>query len=577
MWGLLRSAQTENPGRIVLADVEDWAHADTVVGEAAGREEPQLALRGGVCFAPRLVRAAAERIDGADLVEVGGWRLATLGNGTLDPQNIALRPWPESGQPLAPGQVRVGVRCAGVNFRDVLIALGMYPDPAADVGGEGSGVVLEVGDGVLDSPRRPGDGPVHRGRARRGHRSSDLTRVPSGWSFAQAAAVPAAFLTAYYALADLARVGAGERLLVHAATGGVGMAAVQLARHWGLEVFATASRGKWDTLRDMGFDDDHIADSRTTDFEHKFRATTARHGRRTRFAGGRVGRRVAAAAAPGWAVHRVGKTDSATPGEVAAQHPGVRYRAFDLFDAGPGPSPGVLAELVTLFETGDLCPLPLRAWDIRHASDAFRFLSQAGHIGKWCHRARAARPRGTALITGGTGVLGALARPASGYPARCAQPAAHQPQWPRGRRRRGARTRARRELGAAVSIAACDAADRRFAAAAAGGIPAEHPLTAVVHAAGALDDAVFAAQTPRHLDAALRPKLDAAWNLHQLTSVRGPVGVRAVLSAAGVLGLTGPGQLRRRPMLPRRARTSSPAAGLPRFPWRGDGGRRLPG
>ena len=86
--------------------------------------------------------------------------------------------------------------------------------------------------------------------------------------------MPAVFLTAYYALAHLARASAGERVLVHAATGGVGMAAVQLARHWGLDVYATASPGKWEILRGMGFDDDHIANSRTLEFEQKFSAAT---------------------------------------------------------------------------------------------------------------------------------------------------------------------------------------------------------------------------------------------------------------------------------------------------------------
>ena len=114
MWGLLRSAQTENPGRILLADVDDWASADVAVAEMASRDESQLALRNSVCFAPRLVRT--ERIDGAELVEMGTWRLATLGNGTLDSRNVVLRPWPESKRPLGPGQVRLGLRCSGVNF-----------------------------------------------------------------------------------------------------------------------------------------------------------------------------------------------------------------------------------------------------------------------------------------------------------------------------------------------------------------------------------------------------------------------------------------------------------------------------
>ena len=214
VWGLLRSAQTENPGRILLVDVDDWASADVAVAETAGRDESQLALRDGVCFAPRLVRT--ERIEGAELVEAGTWRLATLGNGTLDSRNVALRPWPESKRPLEPGEVRLGLRCSGVNFRDVLIALG---DPADyDVGLEGSGVVLEVADDVLGFA--PGDrvmgqffgaGPVVVVDHRR------IARIPSGWSYAQAATVPAVFLTAYYALAHLARVSAGERVLVHAA------------------------------------------------------------------------------------------------------------------------------------------------------------------------------------------------------------------------------------------------------------------------------------------------------------------------------------------------------------------------
>ena len=103
-----------------------------------------------------------------------------------------------------------------------------------------------------------------------------VTAVPPGWSLAQAARVPVVFLTALYGLSVLAGLKSGERVLVHAATGGVGMAAVQLARYWGAEVFATASRGKWDTLRAMGFDDDHIGDTRTLEFEEKFLAVTER-------------------------------------------------------------------------------------------------------------------------------------------------------------------------------------------------------------------------------------------------------------------------------------------------------------
>ena len=124
VWGLLRTAQTENPGHICLADVDDWASADVAIAETTRRDESQLALRDGACFAPRLVRTAASGSRALNLVEAGTWRLATLGNGTLDSRNVVLRPSPESDRPLEPGEVRIGVRCTGVNFRDVLITLG---------------------------------------------------------------------------------------------------------------------------------------------------------------------------------------------------------------------------------------------------------------------------------------------------------------------------------------------------------------------------------------------------------------------------------------------------------------------
>ena len=411
-WGLLRTAQAENPGQIFLVDVDDWAHADIAVAELTSRDESQLALRDGVCLAPRLVRTADERVGGADLIEARTWRLAALDNGTLDSCNVVLRSWPESERSLAPGEVRIGVRCAGVNFRDVLITLGLYPDAGATVGSEGSGVVLEVAAGLLGFA--PGDrvmglfdgaGPV----VVADHRT--IAHIPSGWSYAQAAAVPAVFLTAYYALADLARVCATERVLIHAATGGVGMAAVELARHWGLEVFATASPGKWEALRSMGFDDDHIANSRALNFEQKFFVTTGGQGVDV-VLDSLKGEFIDASLRllpRGGRFIEMGKTDIRDAEEVAARHPGVRYRAFDLTEAGPDRVQEMLSELVKLFETGALRPILVHCWDIRHASDAYRFLSRARHVGKLVLTVpRTLDPEGTVLITGGTGVLGTL-------------------------------------------------------------------------------------------------------------------------------------------------------------------------
>ncbi len=175
-----------------------------------------------------------------------------------------------------------------------------------------------------------------------------VTAVPAGWSLVTAAGVPVVFLTALYGLSVLAGVRAGQRVLVHAATGGVGMAAVQLARHWGSEVFATASRGKWDTLRAMGFDDDHIGDSRSLEFEEKILAATGSAGVDVvlnSLAGEFVDASLRLLAGGGHFIE-MGKTDIRDPQVVAAQHQGVQYRAFDLMKASPDDTAAMLAELM---------------------------------------------------------------------------------------------------------------------------------------------------------------------------------------------------------------------------------------
>ncbi len=539
VWGLLRSAQTENPGRIWLVDADDPMIADGSVVAAASRTESQLAIRDGRCLVPRLVRSG--RIDGADLVATDAWRLATLGKGTLEPGNTALIPWPDGRRPLEPGEVRLELRCGGVNFRDVLVVLDAPADD--DVGLEGSGVVIEVADDVVEFA--PGDQVMGHfvgagSVVVADHRK--ITRKPSGWSFAQASTIPAAFLTAYHAVVHLAEARPGQRILVHAATGGLGMATVQLARQRGLDVYATASPAKWDTLRRMGFDDTHIASSRTTDFEEKFTAGTGGAGMdivvdclKDEFVDASL-----RLLPSGGCFIEVGRADIRDPGEVAMRHPGVRYHAFDLLDdVTPDQFAEMLRELGTLFEKDELRPLPLHAWDIRQASDAYRLLSRARHVGKLLLTVpRPLDPDGTVLITGGTGMIGRqLARHlvtrhgvrhlvlVSRTGAAADGAAAFESELS--------------ALGATVRVEACDAADREALRALLAAIPDAHPLTAVVHAAGVLDDATFSAQTPRHLESVFGPKVAAAWNLHELTAAADLSAFVLFSSAAGVLGSAG--------------------------------------
>ncbi|BBX97591.1 type I polyketide synthase [Mycobacterium lacus] len=518
VWGLVRSAQAENPGRIVLIDTDTAVDA-AVLAELATVGEPQLLVRGGDVHAARLAPAPPLLAPPAG---EPAWRLAAGGGGTLE--DLVIQPCPEAQAPLQAGQVRVAVAAVGVNFRDVVAALGMYPGQAPPLGAEGAGVATEIGPGVTT---------VAVGDAVMGFLGGAgplavvdqqlIVEMPRGWSFPQAAAVPVVFLTALYGLADLAGIRAGESVLIHAGTGGVGMAAVQLARHWGVEIFVTASRGKWDTLRAMGFDDDHIGDSRTCEFEEKFLAVTEGRGVDVvldSLAGEFVDASLRLLVRGGRFLE-MGKTDIRDAQKIAANYPGVQYRAFDLSEAGPVRMHEMLGEVRELFDAGVLHRLPVTTWDVRCAPAAFRFMSQARHIGKVVLTMPSALADGladgTVLITGATGAVGAvLARHmVDAFGVRHLVLASR-----RGDRAEGAAELAAEltEAGARVQVVACDVADRDAVDGLFARLAREFPpVRGVIHAAGVLDDTVITSLTPDRMDAVLRAKVDAAWNLHEAT------------------------------------------------------------
>jgi polyketide synthase 12 len=537
VWGLVRTAQLEHPGRFLLVDV-DSPDDHSCLSAAFATAETQLAVREGALLAPKLVAVAPEPLVPP---ATGDWRLDTAEPGLLD--RLVVTADPGTGRALACGEVRVEVRAAGLNFRDVLIALGMYPGQAI-MGGEGAGVVLETGPGVEDLA--PGDRvlglftPAFGSTAIADRRRIAL--VPEGWSFEEAAAVPTVFLTAYYGLVHVASLRAGEKVLIHAATGGVGTAAVQLAQYLGAEVFGTASLPKQDALRAAGLDDTHIGDSRTLGFADRFLDATGGEGMDV-VLDSLSGEFVDASLRllpRGGRFAEMGKTDIRDPAEVAVRYPGVAYQAFDLATVDPDLLAEMLAVVLDLFARGILRPVPLTVWPIHRAPDAFRHLQQARHVGKVV----LTLPRrwdtgGTVLVTGGTGTLGAVV--------------ARHLVTAHGIRelllvsRRGPDAPGAAELigelgglGARATVVACDVGDREALLRLVASIPVGRRLTAVVHAAGITDDVLLDSLSEERLEAVLKPKVDAAWNLHELSREMDLAGFVLFSSLTGTLG--NPGQ-----------------------------------
>ncbi|PWK63506.1 polyketide synthase 12 [Streptomyces sp. CG 926] len=542
VWGLVRSAQNEHPGRFGIVDLDTAAESRARLGAALATREEQLAVRDGAIRTPSLSRWD----PGTSVLPPTGvpaWRIESTRPGTIE--GLEAVPYPQALEPLGPRQVRIEVRAAGINFKDVVVALDLVPG-LSGLGGEVAGVITATGADVTH--HQVGDrvfglstevfGPVTVADERTVH------RMPARFSFEEAASVAVTYMTAYYGLVDLGGLTAGQSVLIHAAAGGVGSAAIQLARHLGAEVYATASPGKWQTLRDQGLDTAHLANSRTLDFEQWFMESTEGRGMDVVLdclagefvdAGLRLLPR-------GGRFLEMGKTDKRDPAQVAAAYPGVAYQAYDLPEAGLDRIHEMLETLVGLFESGTLLPPKINLWDIRNIRTAFRALSQATLVGKAVLTIPGAPwpTEGTVLITGGTGTLGGLlARhlvTEHGVTSLLLTS------------RRGSDAPGARELaeeltaaGAQVTLAACDVADRDELAALLAGIPADRPLAAVLHTAAALDDGLVQSLTPERTAAVLRPKVTGALNLHELTR---DLDLRAFVlfsSMAGTMGAPGQG------------------------------------
>jgi NAD(P)-dependent dehydrogenase (short-subunit alcohol dehydrogenase family)/acyl carrier protein len=353
-------------------------------------------------------------------------------------------------------------------------------------------------------------------------------------TFEQAATVPLAFMTAYHGLFELAGLKKGERVLIHAGAGGVGMAAVQLALAMGAQVLSTAgSERKRAVLENMGVP--HVLNSRTLDFGERIMEFTQGQGVQVvlnALTGDFLRQSLGVLADHGRFIE-LGKREILTPEQVQAVNPTISYQAFDLTDvvgASPEGRKDILEETFRGFAAGSIRPLPVRVFPARQANQAFHFMAQAQHIGKICLSHRQAlrdqhlqgetplREDGAYLITGGLGGLGLeLAAWMAAHPVGTIVLAGRRPP---GEEALG-KLEAMRAAGARILVVRCDVAnqedcDRLFEQIAR--LP--HPLRGIVHAAGVLKDRSIAQQSWDDFEAVLPPKVRGSWNLHLATQDR---------------------------------------------------------
>ena len=521
LWGLGRAVIAEQP--ILRCRLVDHDGSDDVVhmlasllGTPGG--EPELALRQGKFLVPRVLRWASSGY--LAVPRATDYVLAPTERGAIDNLRLTETHVP----PPSAGQVQVRVEAAGVNFRDVLNVLGLYPGDPGPVGGDYAGVVAEVGPDVTEV--KVGQrvfGVMMGSMASRVNVPVQLNAlVPKGISQTAAASTPTAMLTALLAF-DSAKLRPGDRVLVHAASGGVGLAAVQLAQQRGAIVFATASTYKRATLHEMGVG--HVYDSRSTDFAVQILADTEGAGVdvvvNSLTNEGFIEATVRATARNGRFVE-IAKRDIWTPEQMATARPDIHYEvlALDVLMArDPERFRGLLAEVADTLADYEIAPLPVEIYPLTEAKTAFRRMQQARHVGKIVlQMPKPLQPRDdrSYLITGGLGALGLhtasyLAQLGAGdivlTSRRTPDPATEQ-----------AIAEITERYHCRIHTFAADVGDEAQVLDLLKRIRAElPPLAGVAHLAGVIDDALLPQQSLERFRTTLAPKAFGAWHLHRLT------------------------------------------------------------
>ena len=481
-------------------------------------QETQIGLRQGMRYGARLASYEEPTEQG---LPTEPFHLESLEPGNLD----QLQWCPTPRRMLAANEVEVRVHATGINFRDVLIALDVYPDKTAAMGSECTGVVVSIGADVTRFAI--GDTVI----ALADDSFSNYVTVnqllvvhkPAQLSHADAATLPIAFLTAYYCLHHLAHLKAGDRVLIHAASGGVGQAAVQLAQQAGAEVFATASPGKWASLQTLGVQ--HIYNSRTLDFAEQIRADTSGQGvdivLNSLTSEGFIAQSLSLLVAQGRFLE-IAKRNVWSVEQLADVRPDVHYHLADLGDPmtqTPMLVQQWLAAVVEQCAQGLLQPLPCTEFPMQQVVSAFRYMQQAKHIGKIVITQSEAtqlkiRSDSTYLLTGGLGGLGLqVARWLVEQGARYLCLLGRSQPTPTAQQQ----ITELQALGAAITVVQADVSRQEEVAQTLARIPKAQPLRGVIHAAGILDDGALLQQSWERFARVLAAKAVGGWHLHSLT------------------------------------------------------------
>lgn len=564
-WGLARVLANEHPG-LAVRQIDLQLPLDLTTAARLAEEllrdtdETEVLLAPDGRWLHRVEAAAALPTAAAP-----GQALRLVnGPGGLD--GLVLQAQPRRAP--AAGEVEIEVRAAGLNFRDVLWAMNMLPEEAvsdgfsgATIGMECAGTVVAVGEGV--SGLAPGDRVM--GFAS-GCFASHVTTsaaaigpIPQDLGFEEAATIPTTFLTAWYALTHLARLEPGERVLVHGAAGGVGLAALQIARSRGAEVFATAGTEDKRRLARL-YGAHHVLDSRSLAFADDVMALTGGSGVDVvlnSLAGEAITRNLQILR-PFGRLLEIGKRDLYANSRIGLRPFRINLSYFGI-DADtllverPALARRMFGEVLAELRSGTLRPLPFKAYGLQRASAAFRLMQRSRHVGKIVLTPPApgaaalpvqpapwlARADGTWLVTGGLGGFGLAT--AKWLVAQGARSLALMS------RRGDATDEARAGI---AFLQAAGAQVRAFAADV--GVAADvarvlselratmPPLVGVVHAAMVLDDAPVHLLDRARLDRVLAPKLAGAWHLHRLT--QGDALQAFVLFSSATVMFGNPGQ-----------------------------------